>query len=69
MFWHKHKLMILTITLILAALIALNFILLFTSCNKTAKTNTAQRPHVIKQNASISMTNQLPPTQLAATGS
>ncbi|RIA09671.1 hypothetical protein OE09_1516 [Flavobacteriaceae bacterium MAR_2010_72] len=61
--------MILTITLTLTALIALNFILLFTSCNKTSKKKVVQRPHVIKKNVGIAMTNQLPPTQLAATGS
>ncbi len=61
--------MIMTITLTIIFLVALNFILLFTSCNKIPKSKTSQRPYVIKSEKQLVITNQLASSQLAPTGS
>lgn len=61
--------MILTITLVLTFLVALNFILLFTSCNKTPKTKASKKPHIIKSDNSLIVTKELVSDQLAPTGS
>ncbi len=67
--------MIMIITLTLSFLVALNFILLFFSCNKTSKKETTDSPQVIENMISKKIvsrkvvTNQLPSTQLAPTGS
>lgn len=60
--------MILKITLILASLVALNFLLLIFSCNKTTKKQAKpkQLKPVVSKKAE---TNQLPERQLAPTGS
>jgi hypothetical protein len=61
--------MILTIVLILSFLVALNFFLLFFSCNKTTKTiDNHKAVNLNKVKRSIA-TNQLPSHQLAPTGS
>ena len=60
--------MIMTITLIIASLVALNFILLFCSCNKIPKKDIVEiKP--IKQQRPTLVTNQLDPHQLVATAS
>lgn len=62
--------MIITIALILAFLVAINFVLLFTSCNKTQKEENSERlTHVIKINKPLLATKQLDSGQLVATGS
>lgn len=61
--------MIMTITLTLIFLIALNFILLFTSCNKTPKENVLKNPQIIKNHKQMATTKQLVANQLAPTGS
>lgn len=61
--------MIMTITLTLIFLVALNFILLFTSCNKTPKEKVLKNPQIIKNHESIITTKQLVSNQLAPTGS
>lgn len=60
--------MIMNITLIIASLVALNFILLVCSCNRTPKKEIAKiKP--VKQQMPTPVTNQLDTHQLAATGS
>jgi hypothetical protein len=61
--------MIMTITLTILFLVALNFILLFTSCNKIPKRKVSNRPLIIKGDEPLTVTKQLAPTQLAPTGS
>jgi len=61
--------MIITITLTIAALVALNFILLFTSCNKTTKKQIIEKPVKLKIEKPLVITKQLEPGQLAPTGS
>ncbi len=61
--------MILTITLIIASLVALNFLLLTFSCNKTPKREKAEQPYIIKQTKPAAVTTQLTSRQLAPTGS
>jgi hypothetical protein len=63
--------MILTITLILSFLVALNFLLLIFSCNKTSRETENKKPRIIhtKKPTSTLASNQLPTGQLAATGS
>jgi hypothetical protein len=61
--------MILTITLILAFLVAVNFLLLFFSCNKITREKSVRKPKIIKGNNPKVIANQLPSRQLAATGS
>jgi hypothetical protein len=65
--------MILTITLILSFLVAINFLLLKFSCNKTSKKVELvdQKPHRIrvKKPTPTLVSNQLPSSPLAATGS
>lgn len=62
--------MIIKITLILVSLVALNFLLLFFSCNKTTK-----KPKPVKTEklppatSSKSVASQLPENHLAPTGS
>ncbi len=41
--------MILTITLIFTFLVALNFLLLIFSCNKTTKKEKLEQPYIVKQ--------------------
>jgi len=61
--------MIMTITLTLSFLVALNFFLLFTSCNKTPKQKNSNSPQIIKNHDTIVATKQLVSNQLAPTGS
>jgi uncharacterized membrane-anchored protein YitT (DUF2179 family) len=61
--------MIMTITLILSFLVALNFLLLIFSCNKIPKKEAFKKPTVIVQNSPTVATNQLVSNQLAPTGS
>lgn len=60
--------MILTFTLILSFLVAINFLLLIFSCNKTSKEK-AKTPKVVRNLSAASTTKQLQTNQLAATGS
>lgn len=69
--------MMLTITLILSGLVALNFLLLIFSCNKTTKKvvnevsqeiRTEKSPALIEKSPNL-IPNQLPTHQLAPTGS
>ena len=57
--------MIWTITLILTVLVAINFLLLFFSCNKTTKKETVKQP----KNVQESSTKQSASSRLAPTGS
>ncbi len=69
--------MIVNIVLILSFLVALNFLLLIFSCNKTSRKTDNRVPHFAKSEpkAIIAKTkpaitaNQLPSNQLAPTGS
>jgi len=62
--------MLMTITFAIAFLVALNFILLFTSCNKLPKHQTSTKPpYVIKNNKSLVITKKYASEHLAATGS
>ncbi len=62
--------MIMIILLTLSFLIALNFFLLIFSCNKTSKKETTERNQVLEKIITRNIvTKQLPPPQLAATGS
>lgn len=61
--------MLLTIILILSFLVAFNFLLLFFSCNKTSKIVEERKPHIIRNNKSTTVSNQLPTSPLAPTGS
>jgi len=62
--------MILTIILILSSLVALNFLLLVFSCNKTTKKQDNRKPRGIKtEKAPILVSNQLQSHPLGATGS
>ncbi len=61
--------MIVTITLILSFLVALNFILLIFSCNKTSKKIEPIKTRVIINEEPILVSTQLQTHQLAATGS
>ena len=58
-----------TITLILSFLVALNFILLIFSCNKTTKKVSKEKPTVFKKAKLSTTTKQLAQTHLAPTGS
>jgi len=60
--------MITTITIILVGLIALNFLLLKFSCNKTTQVKEVVKPYKIKANLPATTTPQLS-DQLAPTGS
>ncbi len=67
--------MIITITLILSFLVALNFLLLIISCNKTTKKVAIEKPLLItkpkgvKRVKAVKTTQQLATNQLAPTGS
>ncbi len=61
--------MIITITLILSSLVALNFLLLIFSCNKTTKKVTAENKVIFKPTKLQKPTKQLTSSQLAPTGS
>ena len=63
--------MILTIALILSFLVAVNFLLLIFSCNKTSKKAGNVKPPPIRTEKPTPtlVSNQLPAGQLAATGS
>lgn len=61
--------MILTITLILTFLVALNFLLLIFSCNKTTKKEASIQPYIAKETKPTVATTQLVTRQLAPTGS
>lgn len=62
--------MILNIIFILAALVALNFLLLIFSCNRTSKTDTTKASvPILKKEEPKVISNQLPKHQLAPTGS
>jgi hypothetical protein len=61
--------MILTITLILTSLVALNFFLLIFSCNKTTKKEKYKKPYIVKESKPTVATTQLVSRQLAPTGS
>ena len=56
------------ITIVLSFLVALNFILLKFSCNKTAKRQSSAKPFVLKKHTTT-LTTQSASNQLAATGS
>lgn len=58
--------MILTITLVLSILVAINFLLLAFSCNKTTKKIVTEEKAIIKP---IKTTKEVPSSQLAPTGS
>lgn len=66
--------MIMIITLTLSFLVALNFFLLFFSCNKISKKEVTDKPQIIESIISRKVsvpqvTTQLPSAQLAPTGS
>lgn len=70
--------MILTISLILASLVALNFLLLLFSCNKTTKKTDSRLPRTLKTEKKATtkpipsttlVASQLKSRQLAPTGS
>jgi len=64
--------MIMIITLTLTFLVALNFFLLFFSCNKTTKKEVSDKTQALETiiaKKPISVTKQLPSAQLAPTGS
>lgn len=63
--------MILTITLILSFLVAINFLLLIFSCNKTSTEIKTKKPRIIRTQRPTTtlVSNQLQTRQLAATGS
>ncbi len=63
--------MILTITLILSFLVAVNFLLLIFSCNKTSKNTIVKKPRIIKtqKHSPTLVSSQLQARPLAATGS
>ena len=62
--------MVITIILVLSSLVALNFLLLIFSCNKTSKVVKNKKPRVIKQNKPTTVVStQLQTGQLAPTGS
>lgn len=65
--------MILTIASVLAFLVAINFLLLIFSCNKTTKKVDNKLPHAIKTEKEAAtptlVANQSKPRQLAPTGS
>jgi len=61
--------MIFTITLILFSLIAINFLLLIFSCNKSSKKIENKKPRVIRNVNPTIIPTQLQTRQLAATGS
>lgn len=56
------------IIIVLSILVAVNFILLIFSCNKSNQTRKYSKPFVIKKGAST-ITTQRVPTRLAPTGS
>lgn len=61
--------MIMIITLTLGSLVALNFLLLIFSCNKTSKKTTNETPIMFRASKASVPTKQLTRTQLAPTGS
>lgn len=63
--------MILTITIVLACLVMLNFLLLIFSCNKTTKKSDKRFPKAIKTEKATTtlIPNQSKSRQLAPTGS
>lgn len=61
--------MIITITLALSFLVAINFLLLIFSCNKTTKKASIEQPLVIKSVSTKIRTEQLTVSHLAPTGS
>ncbi len=62
--------MIVNIILILSFLVAINFLLLIFSCNKTSKKVDNRLPHPIKTEKSPTLvSNQLQTRQLSPTGS
>jgi len=61
--------MILTITLILSFLVAINFLLLVFSSNKTPKKIKTRRPHIIRNEKPTLVSSQSQTRRLAATGS
>lgn len=61
--------MILTISLIISALVALNFVLLYFSCNKITKQSKQEKPKVIRNEKPKVASTQLQSNPLAPTGS
>lgn len=63
--------MLIIVTLILSFLVALNFLLLIFSCNKTTKKTSKEIPTVYRTSniKTAPVTKQLTSTQLAPTGS
>jgi hypothetical protein len=61
--------MILTITLILTSLVAINFLLLFFSCNKSTNKEKFEQPYIVRESKPTVATKQLATPQLAPTGS
>ena len=60
--------MVYMITIILSILVAINFILLKFSCNKTTRRRSFSKPYVITK-PTTTITTQPATSQLAATGS
>lgn len=56
------------ITIVLTVLVAINFLLLKFSCNKTTKREPIKKPFIVKK-STTTITTQQTSTQLAATGS
>jgi hypothetical protein len=61
--------MLVTITLILALLVGLNFFLLFFSCNKTSKRSVTETTKVLMPKKEVIKTSQSLEGHLAPTGS
>ena len=60
--------MLTTITIIFSVLIAVNFMLLKFSCNKTVQRKSAEKPFAVIKKPTVATTQQLS-SQLAPTGS
>ena len=60
--------MIFMITIVLSILVAINFLLLKFSCNKTAKRKNLERPFIVRKSTKP-ITSQSVSGRLAATGS
>lgn len=61
--------MIFMITIVLSILVAVNFILLKFSCNKSSEREHYSKPFVVRKQHQPSITTAQAPTQLAPTGS
>ncbi len=61
--------MIYMITIVLSILVAINFLLLAFSCNKTSKRKPREKPFILRKTGVQTVTNRQSEGQLAATGS